>query len=59
LLLQGRDFARPESQNFFKGSGPFQHTDPKDPNPTEFGGENTVVASGDHESYLLLPVIPS
>ncbi len=59
LTLQGRDFARPESKHFFKGSGPFQHTDPRDRNPVEFGGENTIVSGGDYESYLSLPVIPS
>jgi uncharacterized protein len=35
------------------------HRDPRDRDPAEFGGRNTVFTGGAHPSYLLLPVIPS
>ncbi|MDT0353790.1 CocE/NonD family hydrolase [Pseudonocardia charpentierae] len=42
-----------------RGVGPFVHNDPID-RPTEvFGGAVRVHTGGEHESYLLLPVIPS
>ncbi len=49
FTLQGKDFER---------VGWFTHDDPVDRPPASFAGTNTIHAGVDHESYLLLPVIP-
>lgn len=58
LLIEGRDFERPEQQGRTKGSGPFLHTDPEDRKPAIFDGENTVVTGPSCPCYILLPKIP-
>ncbi len=65
LVLEGKDFERPadssgdyrgmNSQVVYRGSGPFVHTNR---DPREFGGTNKIVTGGQHDSYLLLPIIP-
>jgi predicted acyl esterase len=53
LTLMGKDFE-------FDGiAGRLLHTDPDDRPMPEFGGTSTIVTGGDHDSYLLLPVIPA
>jgi hypothetical protein len=39
----------------YRGSGAFLHNER---DPVEFGGTNRIISGGQHESYLLLPVIP-
>jgi predicted acyl esterase len=41
-----------------RGVGPFVHNDPTDRPADVFGGTVRVHTGGEHESYLLLPVIP-
>ena len=36
----------------------FWHDDPRDRSPELFEGTNAVLAGGEHDSYLLIPVIP-
>ena len=65
LVLQGKDFERPidasgaykgmNSPVVYRGSGAFLHTGR---DPVEFGGTNRIITGGQHDSYLLLPVIP-
>jgi uncharacterized protein len=66
LVLEGKDFERPidvsgaykgmNSPVAYRGSGAFLHTDR---DPVEFGGTNRIITGGQHDSYLLLPVIPA
>ena len=59
LLIEGKEFERPEQQGRTGGSGPILHTDPDDINPELFDGENIVVTGRpDHLSYRLMPLIP-
>jgi predicted acyl esterase len=58
LLIEGKDFERPEQTGRTKGSGPFLHTDPEDRDPRVYDGENTILTGGSFSSYLLMPVIP-
>ena len=65
LSVQGKDFERPGSgarmSTFvaeMRGSGPFLHTDPVDRPPGLLEGRTTVHTGGEHDSYLLLPVVP-
>jgi uncharacterized protein len=65
LVLEGKDFERPidasgaykgmNSPVTYRGSGAFLHNER---DPVEFGGTNRIISGGQHESYLLLPVIP-
>jgi predicted acyl esterase len=36
----------------------FWHDDPEDRSPERFEGTNTILAGGEHDSYLLMPIIP-
>ena len=59
LLIEGRDFSRgPGGSGLLTGSGPFLHNDRSDRPIALFGGTNTLHTGGNHESYLLIPVIP-
>lgn len=42
-----------------RGVGPFVHNDPADRPVQLFGGSVRVHTGGDHNSYLLLPVVPA
>ena len=45
-------------KNVFRGCGPFLHDDPVD-RPEEIFGKNvTLHCGGEHEAYVMLPVIP-
>jgi predicted acyl esterase len=65
VVLGGKDFERPipasgaykgmNSPVTYRGSGAFLHNER---GPVEFGGTNRIISGGQHESYLLLPVIP-
>lgn len=67
LTVRGRDYERryPGSPrlgsfaNEMTGCGPFLHDDPADRPPELTGSTQTLWAGRDHESYLLLPVIPA
>jgi predicted acyl esterase len=56
LVLQGKDYERPDETGEQRGSGWFLHTDPEDRPPARFGGTHTVHAGPGRESHLLLPV---
>lgn len=63
LRIEGADFHRPASDPNDKsvvnrGSGVFLHTDPIDRPQPEFAGVTTVATGGQHDSFLVLPVIP-
>jgi uncharacterized protein len=58
LTVAGRDFARREARDGFRGSGPFSHDDPHD-RPAAKAALITRVHTGARApSSLLLPVIP-
>lgn len=59
LLIEGKDFERPDQTGRTRGSGPFLHTDPDDRSPSIFDGTNTVFTGGAHPSCLLMPVVPA
>jgi hypothetical protein len=52
LTLQGHDFV-------VAAPGRMLHNDPRDRPEAEFGGDNTLHTGAEHESYLLMPVIPA
>ena len=53
LTLMGKDFELPGIP------GRILHNDPADRPMPEFGGDNSVMTGGQHESWLLIPVIPA
>jgi predicted acyl esterase len=53
LTLQGRDYEAPGV------SGRILHNHEQDRPRAEFDGLNTILSGPDHESYLLLPFIPT
>ena len=55
LTVQGKDWAQPGLEGFFRGSGPFLHGDR---DPALYGGTNTISTGEGQASYLLLPLIP-
>ena len=63
VQISGKDFERPLPPNapneawVARGSGPFIHNLPGDRPKDVFGGETTVYTGGQHESFLLLPII--
>jgi uncharacterized protein len=63
LQISGKDFERPLPPNtpneawVARGSGPFLHNSSEDRPKDVFGGETTVYTGGQHESFLLLPII--
>lgn len=62
LDVRGVDFARPLTPNatsHHRGSGPWLHDDPSDRAEDVFGGTTTIHTGPRHESFLLLPVIPT
>jgi hypothetical protein len=50
--FQGRDFTHPSIQ------GRIRHNHPRDRDPIETGGINTILTGGRYRSYLMLPLIP-
>lgn len=52
LTLMGKDFELPGIP------GRILHNHPQDRPMPEFGGDNTIVTGGTHESWLMVPVIP-
>ena len=67
VTVRGRDYEYEGELSEFaktfhyahKGVGPFQHNDPDDRPSEIFGGKVTLHTGGGHQSYLLVPVIPS
>jgi predicted acyl esterase len=67
LSVRGKDYIYAEKtglklsnfKNELRGCGPFLHDDPRDRPDAIFSGETTLHFGPQHESYLLLPVIPS
>lgn len=66
VTVLGRDFAwegeGPWPQIYgidMRGDGIFHHNDPTDRPPSTFGGTTSLYVGDHHESYFLLPVIPS
>jgi hypothetical protein len=61
--IRGRDFERPgeDANPAFpsRGSGPWYHDHPRDRPKQIFGGTTTLYTGGEHQSYLLLPIIPA
>jgi uncharacterized protein len=59
LTIQGQDFERPGATGPLRGVAWFTHDDPAD-RPTDiFAGTVTLHTGGRHDSYLLLPMLPS
>ena len=46
-------------KNELTGCGPFIHDDPVNRPPAIFGGKNTLYASSEQPSYVLLPIVPA
>jgi hypothetical protein len=59
LTIQGRDFERPGATGPLRGVAWFTHDDPVDRPPDIFAGTITLHTGGRHDSYLLLPMLPS
>lgn len=57
LLVEGKDFERPDAVGPLKGSGLFTHTDPTDRPPDRMNGTHTIHTGGTRVSYLQLPVV--
>jgi predicted acyl esterase len=66
LSVRGTDYVYPGEPGagvetlgkVWTGVGPFTHDDPRDRPPAIFGGDVTLHAGPDRQSYVLLPVIP-
>jgi len=66
LSVRGKDYVYPGGASegletlgtAWTGCGPFTHNDPTDRPAAVFGGNVTLHTGPDHQSYLLLPVIP-
>lgn len=66
LSVRGRDYVYPggsggrlsNMKNEFTGCGPFLHDDPRDRPVSRYGGTTTIHVGGDHENWVLLPIIP-
>ena len=62
INIAGQDFDRPgpavEAYVPSRGSGPFLHDHPVDRCKEVFGGRTTLHTGPNHQSYLLVPVIP-
>ncbi len=66
LTIRGKDYEYAgELSDFAKtfhyahrGVGPFQHNDPDDRPAAIFGGRVTLYGGGEHDSYLILPIVP-
>ncbi|MGI9557208.1 MAG: CocE/NonD family hydrolase C-terminal non-catalytic domain-containing protein, partial [Solirubrobacterales bacterium] len=67
LQIGGRDYEYPPaleeepSIGWFPltGCGPFLHTDERDRPPAIYGKDVTLHTGGEHESWFMVPVIPS
>ena len=57
LVLQGKDFERPDTPGPFKGSGFFTHESEADRPAAVYGGKHAIHTGPGRESYLLLPVV--
>ena len=44
--------------DLFRGCGLFLHNDPTDRPAEVFGGDNTLHAGGEHDAWIMLPIIP-
>jgi predicted acyl esterase len=66
LTVRGKDYEWQKTtgaklsnfKNELLGCGPFLHNDPRDRPEAVFGGKVTLHMGPQHESYILLPVIP-
>jgi len=58
LTIQGKDFERPGATGPLRGVAWFTHDDPTDRPLELFAGTNTLHTGGQHQSYLLLPMLP-
>ncbi len=66
FTVRGKDYVYPggsggglsNMKNEFTGCGCFIHNDPKDRPPDVFGKNVTLHCGGEHEAYVMLPVIP-
>ena len=66
FTVRGKDYVYPggsggglsNMKNEFTGCGCFIHNDPKDRPPEVFGKNVTLHCGGEHEAYVMLPVIP-
>lgn len=62
INIAGQDFDRPgpavEAYVPSRGSGPFLHDHPVDRCKEVFGGRTTLHTGPNHQSYLLVPIIP-
>ncbi|MGB7887806.1 MAG: CocE/NonD family hydrolase C-terminal non-catalytic domain-containing protein, partial [Xanthobacteraceae bacterium] len=64
LSVRGRDYAYggepvPTYQGAFTGVAAFRHDEPLDRPPAVFDGDVTLHLGGEHDSYVLFPVIPA
>src|SRR5215471_13943885 len=59
LTIQGKDFERPAATGPLRGVAWFTHDDPTDRPSELFAGTNSIHTGGPHQSYLLLPMLPS
>lgn len=62
LRVEGSDFLRlgeDRTKKLGRGSGAFLHSDAQDRPSPEFAGETTLLTGGEHDSYLVLPLVPS
>ena len=64
LSVRGKDYAYggdpvPTYQGAFTGVAAFRHDEPLDRPPAVFDGNVTLHLGGEHDSYVLLPVIPA
>jgi predicted acyl esterase len=57
LILQGKDFERPDVSGPFKGSGFFTHESEEDRPKSVFGGRHTIHSGPGCESFLQLPIV--
>ena len=65
LAVRGKDYEAaggavelPGVKHPLTGVGPFLHADPRNRPAEIFGGRTTLHFGGEHQAYLLLPVIP-
>ena len=62
INIAGQDFDRPgpavEAYVPSRGSGPFLHDHPVDRSKEVFGGSTTLHTGPNHQSHLLVPIIP-
>ncbi|KIW11752.1 hypothetical protein PV08_09024 [Exophiala spinifera] len=62
LQIGGHDFERGKpviiGERVNDGVGPFRHTHPVDRPTDKFGGKTTIHTGGEHDSHLLLPLVP-